>query len=231
MLALVACLFINMERQLVLQVAGNYTSSIKQLFDNRASKDVKSLVSRQMVIAKISSGMTGYFLYNFDPEGLKQNLVNFLDLSDILAVSTVTAKGKPFVAMWKSNGELMSGESLADDFKLDRNRVIEVDVYYQEEKMGGIQLYYTDTLLRQQLEASNNELSSLETEMGTTIDEKINCSVLIQVILFAIVVLVLVVTITSPKLVIRSIFWRLMQLLKQPGPEMRGEALLLWPTK
>jgi len=195
MLALVAYLFINMERQLVLQVAGNYTSSIKQSFDNRASKDEKALVSRQMVNAKIGSGMAGYFLYNFDPEGLKQNLANFLDLPDILAVSTVTAKGKPFVAMWKSNGELMSGESLADDFKLDRDRVIELDVYYQEEKMGGFELYYTDTLLRQQLQASKNELSSLETEMGTTIDEEINRSVLIQIALFAVVVVVLVVTI------------------------------------
>lgn len=195
MLTLVAYLFINMERQLVLQVAGNYTSSIKQAFDNRASEDEKALVSRHMVNAKIGSGMTGYFLYNFDPEGLKQNLANVLDLPDILAVSTISAKGKPFVAIWKSGGKLMSGESLPDDFKLDSDRVIEVDVHYQEEKTGGIKLYYTDTLLRQQLEASKNELSNLESEMGTTIDEKISSSVLIQVALFAIVVLVLVVTI------------------------------------
>ena len=139
-----ANIIISMESSLIDYILSEYEKKIENTFISQKEHDQTALQVRHSINTKISAGMAGYFVYNFDPEGLKNNLRNLLELPDILAVQVVDNTNKPFVALWKEGTAVQTGEKIQDNGIIDPQKLFTVDITYDSKKIGSATLYYTD---------------------------------------------------------------------------------------
>jgi len=195
LLVLVASFIIQKQTALVEYIQVQYHDMIQETLDAQVNCDKLSLHDRQAINAKISSGMSGYFLYNFDNDGLKYNLLTLLEQPDILAFQVNDMSGKALVALWKAEGTIQTGEVIQKSVNLDRTKMFLEDIYYNEEKIGNVTLYYTDTLLTEKMEESQRKLLEKTDLLSTAIAGSIQTALYSQVIAFIVVVVSLIVTI------------------------------------
>ena len=191
-----AVFIITMESSLIAFILNEYDNKIENTFSNQAKVDEAALQVRHSINAKISSGMAGYFVYNFDSEGLKNNLKNLLDLPDIVAVEILDADGKPFIALWKEGADIKSDVKIADNKERDPKKMFSADILYDAKKIGSATLYYTDRLLIEQMQADKAILDKEIDLLRKIISERIQTATYFQGIIFVVVVLFLIVTIT-----------------------------------
>ncbi|MGL1932923.1 MAG: methyl-accepting chemotaxis protein [Desulfotalea sp.] len=196
LLILTAVVFINKESALINHVMAQYQGMIQESQEKRVSEDRASLAKRHKANTKISSGISGYFIYNFDTDGLKINLQNLLELPEIMAIDIVDAEGKPFVALWKENGIVQLGDAINDSVQLNRETMFTEQVFYDKEIVGKIVLYYTDNLLVEQLKKNEETISNSIAALSKTISTKITEDIYIQIIIFGLVVVALLITIS-----------------------------------
>ncbi len=195
LLAIVATFIINKQDSLVDFILTRYQGMIQQTFQNQAERDNRSLKERHAINAKICSGMSGFFVYNFRSDGLKTNLMSLLALPDISAIEILDSEGGPFVALWKNNGEVMEGEAMDDGVVLNNDKMFTEEIFYDKELAGTVKLYYTDALLHKQLEDSEQDLQREVDTLGTEVTDTILDAKYSQIIAFVFVVISLVVTI------------------------------------
>lgn len=191
-----AIFIIAMESSLIEFILNEYDKKIENTFSSQAKVDEDALQVRHSINAKISSGLAGYFVYNFDTGGLKNNLKNLLELPDIVAVQVLDSDGKPFVALWKEGAEIKSGDKIADDKGQDPKKMFSADILYDAKKIGSAALYYTDWQLVEQMRENKAALDKEVDILRKTISDKIQNATYSQGIIFVIVVLFLIVTIS-----------------------------------
>lgn len=195
LLAGAAVFFIAMESGLIDFILSEYDKKINNTFSDQAKQNEAALQVRHTINAKISGGMAGYFVYNFDQEGLKNNLKNLLELPDVVAVQVLDSDGKAFVALWKDGTAIQKGDKIADGKVQDPKKMFTTDIVYDGKKIGSATLYYTDRLLVQQMEESKKTLDNEVDLLRQTIVGKIQNSKYYQVIIFGVVILILIATI------------------------------------
>ncbi len=195
LLVLVASYIMKKEHLLVEYILGQYESMVQDSFDQQVKADTESLKARHAINAKISSGMSGYFVYNFDTEGLKNNLANLLELPDILAIQVNDLDGRPFVALWKESEAVLSGDVIADAVSVSHDMQFIEDMYYGEEKVGSVALYYTDQLLVAQKEKTSKTLAAKVGGLTDEITAQFQAAIYSQVFAFVVVVVVLILSI------------------------------------
>ena len=195
LLAGAAVFFISMESRLIELILGEYDKKINNTFSDQAKQNEAALQVRQTINSKISSGMAGFFVYNFDQEGLKNNLKNLLELPDVVAVQVLDSGGKAFVALWKDGASIQKGEKIADGKVQDPKKMFATDIVYDNKKIGSATLYYTDILLVQQMEESKKTLDKEVELLRRTIDGKIQNSTYYQIVIFGVVIVVLIASI------------------------------------
>ena len=159
-LILTAFFTINKQTSLVDYIVDHYRGMVQELFASQAQKDISSLKERHRINTKISSGLSGYFIYNFDSDGLKNNLSNLLELPDVAAIKITDTDGKPFLVLWKNGGVIQSGEKIDADLTLNQNLSFSEEILYDREKVGDVTLFYTDQLLVQQLQENEQTLQT-----------------------------------------------------------------------
>jgi methyl-accepting chemotaxis protein len=195
LLILVASFIIHKQTSLVQYIQGQYHDMFQETLDAQVSDDKLSLYDRHAINAKISSGMSGYFVYNFDFDGLKYNLYNLIEQPDILAFQVNDADGKPLVALWKNGGAIETGEVIEQSVELDRTKMFLEDIHFNEEKIGAVTLYYTDILLAEKMQQSQEKLQGKVDVLSSAIDGSIQDVNYSQVVAFVAVVVSLIVTI------------------------------------
>jgi len=188
-------LFVKMESTLIGFILSEYDSKVQDIFDNQSQHDIKSLELRHGINTRISSGLSGYFLYNFDQEGLQENLNNLLELPDVSAIQVLDKDGKPFTALWKENGTIQVGDTLSEDLSLEESNKIVKEVLYDSETLGTVSLYYTDKLLIEQMQESKKTLDSDVKLIQEAINQKIQKSLYTQIGIFSFIVVALIATI------------------------------------
>ena len=191
-----ANLIISMESSLIGFILSEYEKKIENTFSNQTQHDQTALKMRHSINTKISGGMAGYFVYNFDPEGLKNNLKNLLELPDILAIEVIDNNNKPFVALWKEGAEIQAGDKILDTMAFDPQKMFNADITYNTKKIGSVALYYTDSVLIQQMQESKQDLDKEVGLLRTSISEKFNQAEYFQGGIFFLVVISLILTIT-----------------------------------
>lgn len=196
LLAGAAVFIIAKESSLIDFILSEYDKKIVNTFENQAKVDEAALKVRHSINAKISGGMAGYFVYNFDPEGLKNNLKNLLELPDIIAVQVLDSDNKPFVALWKEGGTIASGEKITEGMGLDPQKMFSAEISYDKKKIGETMLYYTDQQLIGQMQQNKSTLDKEVDILRKAISDRIANAEYSQGIIFVIVVLCLIVTIT-----------------------------------
>jgi len=195
LLALVGSFIISRQGTLVEFILTQYQDMVQKIFEAQADRDGASLKERQGINTRICSGMSGYFVYNFDSEGLKNNLKSLMALPDIVAIEVKDSENKPFVALWKDKGNLMNGEAVASGINLDKAKSFSEDIQYDKKTIGKIFLYYTDGLLLQQLRDSKQKLQSDVDKLGATITQNIQSAKYSQIVAFVLVVCFLILSI------------------------------------
>ncbi len=141
MLAGAAVFFMSMEASLMEFILTEYDKKIQNTFTTQAKQDEAALQVRHSINARISGGMASYFVYNFDPEGLKNNLRNLLQLPDVRAVQVQDSDGKPFVGLWKEGETIATGEKIGNDQGLDQGKIFTTDIIYDSKKIGALEKY------------------------------------------------------------------------------------------
>lgn len=191
---LAASFFLNKQSSLVNYILDEYQQMDHQALENQTSKDKIALEKRHTINTKISSGMSGQFVYNFDVDGLTHNLKNLLELPDILAIEIIDAEANPFVALWKIDGEILSDSALKQD-NLDKSKMFSNEILYDNEKVGTVALYYTDALLLAEVKENENNLNRAVAVLTQTIDQKSQAALYTQIITFGFVIVILIITI------------------------------------
>lgn len=196
LLILTALFLINNQSILVSYILTQYETMIDENITRQEQYDLKSLDTRHETNTKISSGMSGYFVYNYDSEGLINNLTSLLELDDIVALQVTDVDGNSFVALWKEGGNISSGDNLNPDLVIDKSTSFSQEIFYSGEKVGHVSLYYTKDLLLEQVRVSREQLKKNVESIQTTISEKSNKSIFSKIIAFAIVIVALIFTIS-----------------------------------
>lgn len=196
LLILAAVFFISKQSSLVDYILGQYQGMIQQTFEDQADKDKASLQERHAINTKISGGLSGYFVYNFDTDGLKNNLENLLALPDIVAIQIKDSEGNPFVALWKEDGKVANGDTLGEAITLDEKNMFSEDIYYDNQIVGKVVLYYTDALLLEQVTSNDENIIKSVNSLTAEIAEKNRAAMYTQIIVFGVVIIALLITIS-----------------------------------
>ncbi len=194
LLVLTALFIVSKQSTLVHFLLDQSESMIQVTFEDQAARDRDALNKRYEINTKISSGLSGYFVYNFDTEGLKNNLQNMLELPDIQAIQIVDTEKNPFVALWKQGGEIKSGDTLEESAVVNEKMMFSQDIYYDSEIVGAVNLFYTDKLLLQQAKENRDQLDGNILSLTNIIEKKNKQAIYIQVIAFGIVIVALLAT-------------------------------------
>lgn len=195
LLVMVAGFIMHKQTNLVQFILTQYEGMVQQTFENQAARDISSLKDRHAINAKICSGLAGYFVYNFDTDGLKKNLESLLALPDIPAIQIKDADGNPFVTMWKQDGAIHSGDALPGASSINTGKYFTEDIFYENENVGKVELYYTDTMLLGQMKEIKDKLQEDTDMLSGQVDSHIQEVTYVQVIAFAAVVVALIITI------------------------------------
>jgi methyl-accepting chemotaxis protein len=194
LLVFVAGFIMNKQSLLVQHILTQYQDMIQQIFENQADRDNRLLRERHAINAKVCSGMSGYFVYNFDVDGLKVNLNSLLALPDITAIVIKDAENKTFLAMWMSQGKISDGDIDKAGIVLDPKKMFSENIYYDKKVIGKVQLFYTDKLLVAQLQESKQKLQVDSDKLGSEIIDNIQSARYSQIVAFIFIVVSLIVT-------------------------------------
>ncbi len=195
LLVLAAGLIISKESKLVGFVLGEYEAMVQQTFTKQADRSARELDQRYSVNAKVISGASGYFVYNFDSEGLFNALNSFMELPDILAITVNDGDNNPFVALWKLGSAVKTGSELDNSINLSSAGTLSEKISYDGENVGTATIYYTDKILTEQIETNKEELAVEVNALSSVVNKKINAEIFSQSFIFIGVVVVLIVTI------------------------------------
>ena len=186
--------FFNLEKNIVGAVMNEYVEKVDHTIDKQGAIQQKSMKDRIKVNTTICSIISSTFLYNLDTEGLKFTLRPYMDFPEIQAIRVLDFENKPFFAIWKTP-DISTGVAIPEDLKLDDQLSTSQDSYYGKEKVGSVQLYFTDKLLQDQLAQSKKEASENIASVSRMVDGKLNSAVQLQILVVIAAIVVLVVTI------------------------------------
>lgn len=194
LLSLTAVFLIRQQAALISYISDQYYQMSQRSFSVQISKDKNSLKERHQINSKISSGLSGYFVYNFDTDGLKNNLENLLELPDILAIQIKDTDGNPFLSVWKSDGKILSDTSLDTSLSLNTSTMFSENILYEEAAVGTVTLYYTDKILLDQLKERESTFNTARESLSRTIAVEKKNGMYTQIIAFGTVIVCLLIT-------------------------------------
>lgn len=196
LLLLAASYVLTKQSSMVDYIFVQYKEMVGDIFDTQAQKERELLKSRYRINTKICSGLAGYFVYNFDTEGLNNNLSNLLELEDIEAIAIRDAEDKPVFALWKEKGQVQSADSLPERRILNEDLMFSREILYGKETVGTVFLYYSDEILRAQHHRNEEVLNDKLARLKTNIENINGAALYTQVAAFAIITVVLLITIS-----------------------------------
>lgn len=143
------------QTELVDSVIDASLKSAKRTIDRQAQKRRAAMEKQFQVTAKVYASLSGVFLYNVDRESPRVALGAFMGLPQVQAIEVHDAFGDPFVAVWKGEQGVETGNGLPKEFEAGDLISFQADSPYAGEKMGELRVYYSDAGLSQEQAASN----------------------------------------------------------------------------
>lgn len=143
---------IRSETELVETFSDEYLEKINRSVHDRAVSEKASLQRTVISNTKILSRICAIHLNNFDEDMLKQSLHAYMNAPEIRAVKVLNENEEPFTAIWKTP-EIKSGMSFPRDVEPDEKLSVQADCIYNERKVGRLQIFYSEDILRKKIEA------------------------------------------------------------------------------
>jgi len=194
LLSCTAVFLIKQQASLISYISGQYYEMIQKSSTTQTENNKASLKERHQINSKISAGLSGYFVYNFDTDGLKNNLENLLELPDILAIQIKDTDSNPFLSVWKSGTEILSDTTLDSSLSLNPSTMFSNEIFYEESVVGTVTLYYTDKLLLDQLAEQEEALTGARNDLEATVKDEKRGGMYTQLLAFGTVIVFLLLT-------------------------------------
>lgn len=187
-------LFMRLESSLVDNIIDTYAERVEKTIDDEGDIQEKSLSKEMQTRIDICATISASFLYNIDKEGLEFTLKPYMNTYEIIAIEVLDYSGQPFLSYWRDQ-EIKTGTNLPKLLNLNDNLLFEKGSFYNNEKVGQVRIYYTDTLLKNRLEKSKQNAGDEILKFRSTTESELNKVKTIQAIVTLLVVLALIITI------------------------------------
>ncbi len=195
-LALCTIFLIRAEYQLIGTISKEYAASSEKSIENYADGERKSLQERAKLNSTVAAGFASNFLYNIAPDELMQVLIPYLSFPELLAINVVSADGKNFAAVWKNGDKLEKGESLPANLQGIKTELsASSESFYNKEKMGKVTIYYTDSLINQQISLQKENSAKESLSFGNILTGKVQELSLVEAIAAILIIIIMIVTI------------------------------------
>lgn len=147
-------LFLKLERDMLRDMTDGYRANILESIAEQARAETDALHANVRFNAEVLSEIAAVHVYNYDAEGIRQNLQTFLRYPDIVAIEIGDDFGDPFAAAWQAQPDADElPMTLPDDFQRDAYDSVRVDAGQAGENRGYCLIYYSDQRLQANLEA------------------------------------------------------------------------------
>ncbi|MFZ5572423.1 MAG: methyl-accepting chemotaxis protein [Thermodesulfobacteriota bacterium] len=199
-------IFLRLESSLVSQILNEYVQKVDKAIDQQGEKQRQGLKENLANHALVLGNAVATFIYNLDKSSLEQMLSAYIKLPELKAVEVFDENGEPFFAIWKNPG-IQIKRTVPDDVPLDESLMGGADAFLKEEKVGSVKIYFTDELIKAQMEGSKQLAQSDINAFKTTVDGKFNQAVWIQggIILLVVMLLVTAIVLAMNVLAIKGI--------------------------
>lgn len=188
-------IFIRLESSLVHSIINTYAQKFEKNIDDEGDIQKKALTEEMKVRTDICATISASFLYNIDKFGLEFTLKPYMNIPEIRAIKVLDYVNQPFFSYWRDQG-VQSGTAVPGTLRLNEDLSFKKDSFFDEERVGQVKIYFTDTLLQDRLNESKQKAGEEVLEFRVTTDSGLNRVVTIQTFVAFFVVLVLIVTIT-----------------------------------
>lgn len=209
-LSLNTVVFNRISSGLVSFIFTEYVQKVEQTIDTQADELKNALKDRISIITNVCASASANFLYNINTNALKQVLGSYMDFDGLVAIEVFDENNEPFLAIWRTNGELKDGRAIPENMANNKDMSYASDSLYENNKIGSVRVYYTDEMIIQQV--SEKKKKSIETisSFRNVVDTKSSHATLLQVVILVCVIAALVFSIT---LSLRSIMGKPMHYL------------------
>jgi methyl-accepting chemotaxis protein len=194
MLLINGTIFQRLESNLVTLIFGQYVANVQQTIDDQGQNQKAALKRGVVINTQVLANASASFLANFDMSALRRLLEAFIEDPNLLAVQVWDEANEPFYAIWK-NPEVNSAEELPAGLELDEGLSSSSDGLSDGEKVGSLQVYYTESLLQAQLDADKKRATEKISAFRNTVDSKVDQVTWIQYLTMIVTIVVLVVAI------------------------------------
>ncbi|MBF0100384.1 MAG: methyl-accepting chemotaxis protein [Desulfobacterales bacterium] len=128
-----------------------YQENIGKIIKDRENEE-KSLLEKNIKLhSTILSQTISYDLYNVRPKDLQQRLSSYMEYAEISAIQVVNESNENFAASWR-NPEIILGDAIPNTIKLDEMLVIDADSIVENQKVGLLRIYYTQSIIQNKIE-------------------------------------------------------------------------------
>ena len=194
LLAVSSFIAIRLQSGLSESMIRQFVKTQKTVLEEESAGLKKSLVANMGVNLEICTSVTRSFLYNFDQEQLYKLLASYLKLDGVLAIKVLDADGNPFGAAWKAPA-ISTGDTMPESVKLDEKFSIVADAVHEGEKVGSVRLYYTDELVKKNIETKEALTQTSINDFRGIAKKNINDSITIQLIVAVVIIIALIAAI------------------------------------
>jgi len=146
------------------KIVADFTAQTETALANQERAAETTLTRNVEFSAMILSQAAAGDLYNFRADDLQNMLKSYLAYPEILAITALNELGEPFAAAWKTPA-ILAGERLPDGLAIDNAFSVQADSLYDEQKVGHVQVFYTNALIHAQMQqlrdASDKEVQAV----------------------------------------------------------------------
>jgi methyl-accepting chemotaxis protein len=198
--------FTRLESGLVSLIFDEYVFKIEKTIDHQGKRQTEELKSNVAIHAEVLGNAVATFLYNLDKNSLERMLRAYIKLPELKAVIVQNESGEPFLAIWK-DPEIQSKREIPKDLILDDSISFTAPAILKEEKVGTVKIYFTDALLKAQMEDGKSTAKKAIADFKTTVDQKFNRAIWVQggIIFGVVVILVAVIVLAMRAFAIKPI--------------------------
>ncbi len=194
LLSIVSVFLIMSQSNLMEYAIENYSANVNSAIDEQGNNQKKDMEANFSITTTIASGIAAQYLYNVDADLAVKAFKIYMNFPGIIAINIIDADNQPFVAVWRET-ETKTATVLPDEFDKTGLFSIKADAFFEGEKQGTLELFYTDKLLVTQLAKAKQKAVDEITVFKEKTNGRIQKARFIQIIMMFCVVLVLITTI------------------------------------
>lgn len=193
LLLILGWFFISSELKIVKDMKENSLSQTQELIDERKGSELNSMSEFMGFIGDTVSNVSGEYVYNFDTDGLLQQIKNFLDVDALRAIEIIdTMSGDTFLVAIKEGGETKRIEKLPDDFLSKGFKSMTKDSVYDGETVAKVNVYYSDEKLLKEIDRAKKEAIGKFEEYSNSVDDDIESTTFMQIAMMIVIVIILI---------------------------------------